>query len=107
VQEPNGWVKSFRHDLHADLVFEDCVSGVDHRVNRVRFPGAVASENRSSVSLSSDGNTAIVGGSGDNSGIGAAWVFTRSGGVWTQQGDKLVGSGAVVNVQLRRPSAAI
>jgi hypothetical protein len=26
---------------------------------------------------------------------GAAWVYTRSGGVWTQQGNKLVGSGAV------------
>jgi hypothetical protein len=26
---------------------------------------------------------------------GAAWVFTRSGGVWTQQGDKLVGAAAV------------
>src|SRR5207245_9735519 len=48
-----------------------------------------------SVSLSSDGNTAIVGGSIDNSGAGAAWVFTRSGGVWTQQGTKLVGTGAV------------
>ena len=24
---------------------------------------------------------------------GAAWVFTRSGGVWSQQGDKLVGAG--------------
>ena len=31
----------------------------------------------------------------DNSGIGAAWVFTRSNGVWTQQGSKLVGTGAV------------
>jgi hypothetical protein len=49
----------------------------------------------SSVSLSADGNTAIVGGPGDNGGIGAAWVFTRSGGVWTQQGAKLVGTGAV------------
>jgi hypothetical protein len=48
-----------------------------------------------SVGLSADGNTAIVGGGADNNGIGAAWVFTRSGGVWTQQGDKLVGSGAV------------
>jgi hypothetical protein len=48
-----------------------------------------------SVALSADGNTAIVGGNGDNSGIGAAWVFTRSGGVWTQQGSKLIGSGAV------------
>jgi len=50
-----------------------------------------------SVSLSSDGNTAIVGGSDDNSGAGAAWVWTRSGGVWTQQGNKLVGTGAVGN----------
>jgi Divergent InlB B-repeat domain/FG-GAP repeat len=58
--------------------------------------GAVGSAGQgSSVALSADGNTAIVGGSGDNSGIGAAWVYTRSGAVWTQQGDKLVGSGAV------------
>jgi hypothetical protein len=50
-----------------------------------------------SVSLSADGNTAIVGGFNDNGGAGAAWVWTRSGGVWTQQGAKLVGSGAVGN----------
>jgi hypothetical protein len=49
-----------------------------------------------SVALSADGNTAIVGGLGDNSSAGAAWVFTRSGGVWTQQGGKLTGSGASV-----------
>jgi lipocalin len=49
-----------------------------------------------SVSLSADGNTAIVGGYGDNAGAGAAWVFTRSPeGVWSQQGPKLVGTGAV------------
>jgi hypothetical protein len=48
-----------------------------------------------SVALSADGNTAIVGGPGDNSSAGAAWVFTRSGGVWTQQGPKLFGGGAV------------
>ena len=48
-----------------------------------------------SVSISSDGNTAIVGGSQDNLYKGAAWVYTRSGGVWTQQGAKLVGTGAV------------
>src|SRR5271169_2614477 len=33
-----------------------------------------------SVALSANGNTAIVGGVGDNSGIGATWVFTFSGG---------------------------
>jgi hypothetical protein len=51
----------------------------------------------SSVSISADGNTAIVGGYGDNSNAGAAWIFTRSGGVWTQQGSKLVGTGATEN----------
>src|SRR5437870_5081803 len=50
-----------------------------------------------SVALSADGNTAIVGGLNDNAGAGAVWVFTRSGGVWTQQGSKLVGTGAVGN----------
>jgi hypothetical protein len=48
-----------------------------------------------SVALSADGITAIVGGVVDNKLIGAAWVFTRSGDIWTQQGSKLVGSDAV------------
>ncbi|HWY77325.1 MAG TPA: hypothetical protein VN281_17000, partial [Verrucomicrobiae bacterium] len=48
-----------------------------------------------SVALSADGNTAIMGGYLDNNGAGAAWVYTRIGGVWTQQGSKLVGTGAV------------
>lgn len=48
-----------------------------------------------SVALSTDGDTAIVGGSNDKSNTGAAWVYTRSGNVWTQQGSKLVGTGAV------------
>jgi len=46
------------------------------------------------ISLSSDGNTALVGGGFDNAKAGAAWVFTRSGSTWSQQGPKLVGSGA-------------
>jgi hypothetical protein len=47
------------------------------------------------VALTGDGNTALVGGSSDNSDVGAAWVFTRLNGAWTQQGLKLVGTGAV------------
>lgn len=47
-----------------------------------------------SVALSSDGNTALVGGYGDGGGVGAAWVFTQAGGSWNQQGSKLIGSGA-------------
>jgi hypothetical protein len=49
------------------------------------------------VALSSDGNTLIVGGSRDDAGKGAAWVFVRSGSIWTQQGGKLIGSGAEGN----------
>src|SRR6266436_2237741 len=54
-----------------------------------------------SVSLSGDGNTAIVGGYEDDATpetnlnqVGAAWVFTRTGGVWSQQA-KLVATDAV------------
>ncbi len=46
-----------------------------------------------SAALSSDGNTALIGGGGDNGEVGAAWVFTRSEGSWTQQGAKLKGAG--------------
>jgi hypothetical protein len=53
------------------------------------------------VALSGDGNTALVGGPDDdrskgltgNTGYGAAWVFTRSGTSWSQQGPKLTGRG--------------
>jgi lipocalin len=57
--------------------------------------GPLGAQQGWSVALSRDGNTAIVGGPSDNSSVGAAWVFTRSNGVWTQQGDKLVGTGSV------------
>jgi hypothetical protein len=57
--------------------------------------GGSASHQGDSVALSADGNTAIVGGIVDNGVTGAVWVFTRSGGVWSQQGLKLVGMGAV------------
>ena len=49
----------------------------------------------SSLALSADGNTALIGGHYDAYGggdayEGAAWVFARSGSTWTQQGSKLV-----------------
>ena len=43
-------------------------------------------------------------GAGDNADTGAAWVYTRSGGVWTQQGSKLVGTGAVGPAHKATPS---
>jgi hypothetical protein len=42
-----------------------------------------------SVALSADGNTALIGGYGDSGDDGAAWVFTRTGSTWAQQGQKL------------------
>src|ERR1035437_6537793 len=64
--------------------------------NKLVGTGAVGSANQGvSVSISSDGNTAIVGGYQDNSSAGAIWIYTYAGGVWIQQGSKLVGTGAV------------
>jgi hypothetical protein len=53
---------------------------------------AVTSLFGASVALSSDGNTALVGEPGNNVGVGGAWVFTRSNGVWKQLGGVLVGT---------------
>jgi hypothetical protein len=53
-----------------------------------------AGEFGAKVALSADGNTALIGGPGDNGGVGAAWVFTRSGSTWTQQA-KIVAKGEV------------
>jgi hypothetical protein len=44
-----------------------------------------------SVAISSDGSTAVVGANGDNNFLGAAWVFTRTNGGWSQQA-KLMGN---------------
>ena len=56
----------------------------------------------SSVALSAEGNTALVGGPQDdpdvpNFNLGAAWVFTRSGEAWAQQGEKLTGDPEVAD----------
>ena len=49
----------------------------------------------SSVALSGDGLTAIVGGSADNNKAGAVWIFTNNNGSWSQQGNKIVAPDAV------------
>jgi uncharacterized protein (TIGR03437 family) len=79
--------------------------------------GAIGPANQGcSVAISADGNTVIVGGSNDNRdnsvpdgsfrlyGAGAAWVFTRSGGVWSQQGPNLVGAGSIAPPGLGGPT---
>ena len=49
-----------------------------------------------SVALSADGNTLAEGGKDDDSGRGAVFIFTRSGNVWQQQGNKLSGSNGAI-----------
>ena len=44
----------------------------------------------SSVALSLDGDTAVIGGRSDGSAAGAAWVFARGATRWEQQGPKLL-----------------
>jgi gliding motility-associated-like protein len=56
----------------------------------------------SAVDISADGNTLIYGDSNDNDNgngqyVGATWVFSRTNGVWSQQGAKLIGSGYVLS----------
>src|SRR5450759_735691 len=75
-------------------------NGVWTQQSKLARTGAVGSAGQGwSVALSDDSNTAIVGGPFDNWNTGAAWVYTRSNGVWAQQGNKLVGSGAVVSAR--------
>lgn len=50
-----------------------------------------------SVAISGDGDTALIGAPAGESSPGAAWVFVREGGSWVQQGPKLTphsGSGS-------------
>ncbi len=83
-------------DVGAVWVFIQSGGGWTQQGNKLVGLGAIGtSEQGSSICLSADGNTAIVGGYNDNGGAGAIWVYTRSAGVWTQQGSKLVGSGAI------------
>lgn len=49
-----------------------------------------------SVARSADGDTAIVGAYAEDTGCaGSALIYVSSGGVWTQQGPKLIGSGCI------------
>jgi hypothetical protein len=72
-------------------------SGVWTQQAKLVGTGGGAAEQGASVAISADGNTAIVGGPHATSNAGAAWIFTRSGNVWTEQGSKLVGTGGGAN----------
>ncbi len=83
------------HRLGAAWVFARSGGAWSQQGGKLVGAGAVGSPQEGQwVAISADGNTAILGGPWDNSGAGAVWIFTRSGGVWSQQGDKLVGTGS-------------
>jgi Divergent InlB B-repeat domain len=72
-------------------------SGVWTQQAKLIGTGGGAAQQGASVAISADGNTAIIGGPHANSNAGAAWIFTRSGNVWTEQGSKLAGTGGGAN----------
>ena len=61
----------------------------------VPFDNNGLSELGHSIAISADGNTIVAGGTKDNSYFGATWIFTKNGNVWSQQGNKLVGTNAI------------
>ncbi len=83
---------------------------IDPLVQQAKLTGAgeERGEGRfaASVALSADGDTALVGAPGDDNGAGAAWLFTRSGSTWTQQGPKLTGGetgGGAADCEIEEP----
>jgi len=79
--------------IGAAWVFTRANSAWTEQANLIGSGAAGKSGQGSAVSLSANGNTALIGGSTDGQNRGAVWIFTRSGEAWTQQGGKLVGSG--------------
>jgi len=90
----------------AGKVYVFIIGGNGNWTGSAILAGAGAQALGSSVALSTDGNTLLAGGPGDDSGAGAAWVFTQSNGIWGQTGTKLIanpvttGQGAGTSVAL-------
>ncbi len=59
-----------------------------------------------SVSLSENGNTALIGGYHNDKSVGAAWAFVRSGSTWSEQ-EQLVGTGSVGGFPTQGSSVAL
>jgi hypothetical protein len=79
----------------AAYVFTRSGSALTDQVELTRSDVAAMDDFGVSVALSGDGNTAIVGAEGKNS----AYIFIRSGSVWSQQGSPLTPSGASTGYQ--------
>jgi hypothetical protein len=71
------------------------IPALQQGTKRVATGSTAISQQGAAVAISADGNTAIVGAPSDNSNIGGAFIYVRNGTTWSQQGGKLVGTGAV------------
>jgi FG-GAP repeat len=60
-------------------------------------PKDAVADDSFSWSLAISGNSAIIGAQGQNKSLGAAYLFTRTGSVWTQQQKFLASDGAAGN----------
>ena len=74
-------------------------SGSNHSqfAKLVASDGAASDQFGISVSMSGDGNTAVIGAYGDDdkgSDSGSAYIFVRNGNVWTQQSKLVASDGA-------------
>ena len=88
-------------DVGAAWVFTRTGNVWSQQGPKLTADGGIDGDDRSfgwDVALSADGNTALIGGPGDNGDFGAAWAFTRAGTVWSQQGSKLTADDVPGNV---------
>jgi hypothetical protein len=60
-------------------------SGTTWTQQTILYPSDATTEQRFGVAAYIEGDTAIIGANGDKNALGAAYIFTRTGGTWTQQ----------------------
>ncbi len=84
--------KTYKGGEGAAWVFTRSGSTWTERAKLIGGEASGNAEQGSSVALSANGETALVGGYKDEGGVGATWVFTGSGSSWAEQGKKLVGA---------------
>jgi hypothetical protein len=89
-----GYSSAFGGGAGAAWVYTRSGTSWKQQQKLVGTPATANANQGYSVTLSSDGNTGIVGGPGDSGNTGAALIYTRSGTTWTQH-QKHVGTGAI------------
>ncbi len=84
-------------EIGAAFVFARAGEGWVQQGDKLTGPGEIgAGDFGSSVALSADGSSTLIGGPSDSQGRGAIWTFARSASVWAQSGSKLTGPAPTV-----------